>query len=381
LLLTLDDDVTSVRDAVEAALGQVVRGVDPAAAADELIVALEHGSATVRAAAAGMLGELGQTEALVPLLLQLDDDDAGVREASERAVPALIAALSRREAATILVEAIDHDSTAIRVTAARALGDLGQRIGVPPLLGLHADPDAQVREEAAGALATLIDALPAGGVVHELYDHLGDNRAEVADAADAALRTLLSTLGPEQAVEAIQAVDSSDAWLAVALDVNEAELATRTRELGIQLEPLEDIRRAAAPAADGSAVSGTRPYEASDGFHPAIVLGSAPWSQTELWAPTALRFLELVVTIDDIDWRVIEVCAYDGPDITRYQGRQTVRVRSAADGRQIAERTFEGTNPRACRQQEPWSLVELFGDAPDVGAAATWLGSIINPPD
>lgn len=380
LVTRLGDETGPVRDAAAVALQGLVPDLDPVTASDALVTALAEIGPGARPLVVELLADLGHDGALLPVLLLLEDDDAAVRAAAERELPTLIASLSRRQAATILGQATDHDSTAIRVTAARALGGLGQRIGVPPLLGLHADPDTQVREVAAQSLATLVEGLPAEVAVGALYDGVDDASAPVADAAVAALRSLLVALGPESAVEAMRTVDSSDEWLAVALDVDEAELAARTRQLGIQLEPLDGIRVAAAAAADGGSVPGARAYEEADGFHPAIVLGSAPWSQAEPWAPTALRFLELVVTIDDIDWRVIEVCAYDGPDITRYQGRQTVRVLAAADGRQIAERSFDGTSPRACRQQEPWSLVELFGDDPDVGDAAAWLRSLINPP-
>jgi HEAT repeat protein len=380
LLVLLDDDAAEVRDAAERALAALADEVDRAEAASELVAALDDDSPTVRAAAADMLGGLGKQVALLPLLARLDDEDAEVRDAAERTLKTLLGDLPGGVAARGLIEALQQDSPVVRATAAGMLGELGERSGMAALFDALDDSDEQVRSAATHALAVLLGRLPPRVAVRALLGRLDDERPEVRAVADIALRKLLADLGPQEAGPTVQDVGGSEAWLAVALNVSEEQLSVESRRMGIQLEPLDTIRDTAAVARDGTAVAGTRPYTPSGDFHPAVVLGTSAWDQCDAWAPTALSFLELVIVADDVNWQSIQVCPYNGPNITRFRGMQSVRVLSAQSGEQVAERVFQGADPRDCQQQEPWNLTELYGEDPDLGEAVSWLESIINPP-
>jgi hypothetical protein len=248
------------------------------------------------------------------------------------------------------------------------------------------DQAAEVRDAATQALPELLSALSDFDAVTALVDALGDERTAIP--ADAALRQLLASMGPDRAAAIVNDAGLGDAWLAVALGVPEEQLATETRRRGIQLEPLDAISSAVGVARDGTPVAGAHAYLPSDGFHPAIVLErvrefdeASPWEIVrEQWAPTALRFVELVVIEDEIIWEELEVCLYDGPSITRYRALQTVRVVSASDGQLVAEQAYQGTDPRLCQASEDYYLTELHGEEPDLTQAIAWLESLINPP-
>jgi HEAT repeat protein len=137
--------------------------------------------ASVRAAAAGSLGRIGDSRAVEPLIAVLGDARRDVRQAAAgalsligdpRAVQPLIGVLNdwdpmvRLSAASALgrfgapaVEALSGaltDSTvAVRRSAARALGAIGDRRAVEPLSGALTDSTAGVRQAAAKALAKL----------------------------------------------------------------------------------------------------------------------------------------------------------------------------------------------------------------------------------
>lgn len=172
------------------------------------------------------------------------------------------------------------------------------------------------------------------------------------------------------------------------------QLAAETRRRGIELDALTAITDAVT--FDGSGTPGARAYQASAGFHPALVFDEELWAagtwkvsadlgKTQ-WTPTALRFLELVVLKYSVAWTQIQHCGgyvyaisrLPAPGVTRFRAYQTVRVFSALDGKLVAKKTFTGKDPRLCAATEP--SPSLYGAEPVITAAVPWLESLIHPP-
>lgn len=189
-------------------------------------------------------------------------------------------------------------------------------------------------------------------------------------------------------------VGMTDEMLQAALGVGIEELAATTAIRGVRFDSVDAIIAAGTGVRDGTPIVGARRYDGSEVFHPAVVVGPAAESGTpdwladleSGWAPTAIRFSELVVVPRDVTWEVIQICQYNvggvsADPITRYQAVVTVQVLAASDGSVVAERSFIGSEPRACRDSEPVDLTELRGELPDLaGEAVAWLEGIIHPP-
>ena len=119
---------------------------------EELIrVLLEHDNPLMRTAAAHALGVRGDARALDALLAALAaDEEAGVRGAAATA----LGELGERDAAPALVEGLQSDeSSEVREAAAEALGDLLDSEALHPLLmAREEDESVAVQSAAAGAL-------------------------------------------------------------------------------------------------------------------------------------------------------------------------------------------------------------------------------------
>jgi uncharacterized protein YjbI with pentapeptide repeats len=180
-----------------------------------------------------------------------------------------------------------------------------------------------------------------------------------------------------------------------AFGVPPGQLAGETARHGIVLHPYEEIVEAVTPAGTGQAVPDVQPYVANSAFHPAIVLdpvappGPPLWASgfRDLWAPTAIRYAELVVVQSD-GRETVETCQYTyvdsglpAPPITRYVPTVTIRVFSAHSAGLVAERTFRGGEPGPCPAFESNILVgEILGGPPNITAEARpWLEGLINP--
>ena len=420
LLAAEQDQAPEVRDSATQSLTTLLNGLAVPVAVTALTGALSDERPPVRAEADTALqryaaGDAGRAAAAVVPLLQAQVDTAKPAEARDSATQALttlLTGLSPADAVTALTAAIVTNVADVP-TAAAGTSVLQQYVAtvtktngkaataVVPLLQTQVDPgQAAARDSATQALTALLNGLPDGSAVSALTAAL--NNAAVQDPADAALRQYLAGIGPDRAAAAVVAAKAGDPWLAVALAVPEDQLATETRRRGIELEPADAILNAAAAARDGTPVASTHPYQASDGFHPASVLlpknvapgSGAPFGQASMrWAPTALRFLELVVVLGDVNQtgEQLEVCNYvpivasDGPgSITRYRTLQDVKVVSAVDGQIIAEQTFKGADPPACQDKESFPPdqpnLNRIGAAPDLTQAVPWLESLIHPP-
>ena len=184
---------------------------------------------------------------------------------------------------------------------------------------------------------------------------------------------------------------------AAAFSVPRTQLAGETARRGVALHDYDEIVEAVAPVHYGQAVPEVQHYELNRAFHPAIVIdntlvpGIPSWVDAvrDQWAPTAIRYAELVVVVTG-GQEAREVCggyvdaATGAPaaPITRVVVTASVKVVSAHDARVIGERTFRGSEPRPCSDNEDHTITELVGNPPDVGAQARpWLESLINPPE
>jgi len=181
-ILALRDPCGNVRCAAAGALGKLhdVRSLAP------LISALRDDCANVRCAAAEALRKLRDVRSVAPLIQGLGDSESSVRCAcaealgelrDARAVEPLIDHLGRRDRAgdgtfiAVVLKALAHlrDVRArpllvhflldyrsdVCAEAAIALGELGDRSAVPPLVQMLGRRDAALRRAAADALAKL----------------------------------------------------------------------------------------------------------------------------------------------------------------------------------------------------------------------------------
>ena len=161
-----------------------------AAAGDDLLKALKDDDATVRARAVASLAILGDQRAMDPLMhILVHDPDPDTRQKASDAVavlttprptkPSIEGSLAKLRSSdsfqrlagaqdldkardkaavapllTLLAEERDVD---VRRAAVTALGDLGDEIAVPTLIGIAKHDSLQVRQYAVAALATLDD--------------------------------------------------------------------------------------------------------------------------------------------------------------------------------------------------------------------------------
>lgn len=228
-------------------------------AVEPLIAALDNDSRQVRAGAVRVLGEIGDSRAIAPLIGLIErserkEGDSYLRSAAVAAlgkiggpgvVPALIARLKdveprvRETAMTELgklddprvvecaSESLKDDSSSVRVSAARALGRRKDASAVEALIAALDDEDASVRRDAVRALGQIGDRRavePLIGCLDDVYEYvrsaaadslgeLGDQRAAGPLAkvvkADSSQQVreravdALSRLGGEKAIAAI----------------------------------------------------------------------------------------------------------------------------------------------------------------------------------
>lgn len=203
-----------------------------------------------------------------------------------------------------------------------------------------------------------------------------------------------TVLGPNDFYEVTGLTDEA---LSAALGVPVGGLPGATAQRGIHFDRMDDIVTALTAVRDGRTVPDARPYAASGDFHPAIVFDATADSSTPTlaggvqaaWAPTGIRYAELVVVVQPQTWETIEVCSdyfyidtgAPAPDVTRMVSSVVVRVLAANNGAVVAEQTFRGTDPRACQETESNLTIELRGDPPELSSQVQpWLNPIINPP-
>jgi HEAT repeat protein len=214
LIAALKDENAEVRQAAAGALGEM--GDPHADAVEPLIAVLKDENVGVRQAAAGALGEMGDRHAVEPLIAALGDGNINVRRSAthslgliwdlqlvsdlgsidsavRRAAAEALGDLGDRHTVEPVIAALQDENAEVRQAAAEALGDLGDRRAVEPLIAVLQDENAEVRQAAAEALGRLDDPR----AVKPLIAVLKDENAEVRQVAARAL----GEIGGPHAVE------------------------------------------------------------------------------------------------------------------------------------------------------------------------------------
>lgn len=122
-----------------------------------LVASLFHRKLTVRAEAAHRLGELGESDAIGPLLEALCDKQRFVRAEAARA----LGKLGERVPTIPLIKALKDKDGSVRVAAVQTLGMLGRRKALEDLTEALHDDWPPVREAAVLAFAKLGEQIPA----------------------------------------------------------------------------------------------------------------------------------------------------------------------------------------------------------------------------
>ena len=112
---------------------------------------------------------------------RLEDPDEGVRAAAASA----LGRLGDKLAVDPLIRKLEDPDEGVRATAASALGRLGDKLAVDPLIRKLEDPDEGVRDGAIFALGQLGDKLAVDPLIRKLEDLDEDVRAAAAGALGA----------------------------------------------------------------------------------------------------------------------------------------------------------------------------------------------------
>jgi HEAT repeat protein len=144
---------------------------------------------TVRFAAAGALGQIGDERAVEPLLQLLRDERQSVRSAAVSALEKI----GDERAVEPLLQLLRDEKPFERQRAAEALGEIGDERAVEPLLQLLRDKDGFVRNATAWALRRFGDQR----AVEPLLQLLRDENSHIRKTAAGAL----GRIGDERAVE------------------------------------------------------------------------------------------------------------------------------------------------------------------------------------
>lgn len=148
LIETLGDEDELVR--IQASESLEVIGVP---AVEPLIAALNSPNKNIRRYSARVLGELGDERAIEPLILNLRDGNKWVRRETSGALSKM------GEPATVpLIQLLEDPDWKVRGAAAWALGRIGSKEAVEPLIkSLLEDENGFVRSGAANALGNIAD--------------------------------------------------------------------------------------------------------------------------------------------------------------------------------------------------------------------------------
>jgi hypothetical protein len=139
-----------------------------------------------------------------------------------------------------------------------------------------------------------------------------------------------------------------------------------------------EMLAALADVCSWQGVEGAAAYEGADP-HPVVLVASDgmnhAWSDQlpDAWEPESLADVELVACVHPEREVAIEVCQYNGPDITRYRNEVEIRLMAARTGAQVAATVVRGTDPRECQQMEDYDLVRLEGSHVSYDDVEAWL--------
>jgi len=129
------------------ALGQIgdSRAVMP------LVIALKHNNEFVRSAAAKALGEIGNADAVTPLITALNDASASVRQSAAQA----LGHIGDTRAVEPLIAALNNSDKFARSAAVESLGQIGDARAVEVIIAAVKDSDENVRNTAINVLDQL----------------------------------------------------------------------------------------------------------------------------------------------------------------------------------------------------------------------------------
>ncbi len=149
-------------------------------------------------------------------------------------------------------------------------------------------------------------------------------------------------------------------------------------------EPTLDpsLLSALAPACAGQLVAGAGSVSTSSGSPNHMIMLDAAgepfdwteWVPTE-WRPTSLSDTELVTCVTPEGRAVIEVCPYNGSDVTRYSVSRAFTVFEPSSGERVAHFSIVA-EPRNCAPTENASLTELEGTI-DQSMVTAHLASLV----
>jgi HEAT repeat protein len=151
---------------VRLAAAEVLGQIGDAQAVKPLATALKDENKDVRQAAAEALGEIGNAQAVEPLSAALKDKESFVRQVAATSLEKI----GDAQAVEPLVAALKNEDSYTRRTAARALGEIGDGRAVGPLVAMLKDKNQDVRAVAAEALGRIGDTRAVEPLVAALKD-------------------------------------------------------------------------------------------------------------------------------------------------------------------------------------------------------------------
>jgi HEAT repeat protein len=190
----LGDQNQNVRQAAVRALG----GSSSERAVPHLIAVLRDESSTLRAQARASLARLGQV-AVQALIGALKDPKPSVRQLAAEA----LGEIGSRDAVVPLIELITTDQSGARAEAVEALGKIGDTSAIPPILSVLRAGSVAVRKKAVAALAKLRDARAFDALIAALTDQ----NEEVRQAAASGL----GELGDDRSIAHLERLADKDA--------------------------------------------------------------------------------------------------------------------------------------------------------------------------
>lgn len=230
-----DSSTASTREAAIEALGS---SGSSRRAIDRVIDALADSNPNVRSAAVRGLGESASERAVAPLMTVMGDESSTMRSQASIslarlgpiALPKLTAALrdsrpsvrqlaaealgdiGSRESVAPLVQLIETDKSGARLEAIAALGKIGDPSAIDPILSIHRGGSVAVRKKTIAALAQFRDRRAVEAMIVALADQNEEVRqsaaaglGEVGDQRVVAQLELLADKDPSQDVRAAAA--------------------------------------------------------------------------------------------------------------------------------------------------------------------------------
>ncbi|MBI1923988.1 HEAT repeat domain-containing protein [Candidatus Poribacteria bacterium] len=202
-----------------------------------LITTLQDKNGEVRRAAAGALGQIGNSQALPALTTALQDRNEHVRRAAAEA----LGQIGDPQAISSLIQVLHDRDVSVCCAAAGALGQIGNSQALPALTTALQDRNEHVRRAAAGALGQIGDPQAISSLIQVLHDR---DVSVCCTAAEA-----LGQIGDPRAIPALTiALQNVRAVASAALvKIGPASIPALTTALQ---HKCGDVRRTAAWALD-----------------------------------------------------------------------------------------------------------------------------------